>query len=437
MKKLKLIIQREFFAKVRNRTFIVMTFLSPLLMIGMIALVAFLTKSSIEKKSTVAYVDASGIFDRSDFLENKTISFENLSEIGLEKAKVIARESSHEGLLYIPDNEDIDLIAEGVQFFSEESPSMITISALESVLDKKLENEKMIKLDIDLDKLKEARVDVDIKLSNFSGIKSSKMINGIKIGIGMGAGYLIMMFILIYGAMVMRSVIEEKTSRIIEVIISSVKPFQLMLGKILGTAAAGLTQFIIWGILLVMIFLGSSYFLGVDLASNGMGGQQMAMEQMNQMANDETQLIFTELLNLPLVSTFIYFILYFLLGYLLYSSLYAAIGAAVDNETDTQQFMLPIMLPLMLGVYIGFATVINDPHGTVATVFSMIPFTSPIVMLMRIPFGVPWWQIMISLLLLMLTFLAVVWIAAKVYRVGILMYGKKTNYKELIKWIRY
>lgn len=168
-----------------------------------------------------------------------------------------------------------------------------------------------------------------------------------------------------------------------------------------------------------------------------MGGQQMAMEQMNQMAQDETQLIFTELLNLPLVSTFIYFILYFLLGYLLYSSLYAAIGAAVDNETDTQQFMLPIMLPLMLGVYIGFATVINDPHGTVATVFSMIPFTSPIVMLMRIPFGVPWWQIIISLLLLMLTFLAVVWVAAKVYRVGILMYGKKTNYKELIKWIRY
>ena len=246
-----------------------------------------------------------------------------------------------------------------------------------------------------------------------------------------------MMFILIYGAMVMRSVIEEKTSRIIEVIISSVKPFQLMLGKILGTAAAGLTQFIVWGLLLALIFVGSSYFFGVDLAPSGVGSQQMGMEQMNQLAQDETQLVFTELMNLPLVSTFIFFILYFLLGYLLYSSLYAAIGAAVDNETDTQQFMLPIMLPLMLGVYIGFATVINDPHGTVATIFSMIPFTSPIVMLMRIPFGVPWWQIIISLLLLILTFLGVVWLAAKVYRVGILMYGKKINYKELIKWIRY
>ena len=437
MNKLILIIQREFLAKVRNKTFIIMTFLSPILMIGMIALVALLTKSSIDKKSSVAYVDESGLFGKEDFDNSKTITFENLTEVGLEKAKIIAQESSHEGLLYIPENKNIDKVAEGIQFFSEESPSMITISSLESIIDKKLENEKMMKLEIDLVKLQEARVDTDIKLSNFDGIKSSKLINGIKIGIGMGAGYLIMMFILIYGAMVMRSVIEEKTSRIVEVIISSVKPFQLMMGKILGTAAAGLTQFIVWGILMFLIFVGSSYFFGVDLSSNGVGGQQMAMDQMNQMAQSETQLIFTELMNLPLISTFIYFILYFLLGYLLYSSLYAAIGAAVDNETDTQQFMLPIMLPLMLGVYIGFATVINDPHGTVATIFSMIPFTSPIVMLMRIPFGVPWWQIVISLLLLVLTFIAVVWLAAKVYRVGILMYGKKINYKELMKWIRY
>lgn len=437
MNKLILIIQREYLAKVRNKTFIIMTFLSPILMIGMIALVALLTKSSIDKKSSVAYVDESGLFDKEDFDNSKTITFENLTEIGLEKAKIIAQESSHEGLLYIPENKNIDKVAEGIQFFSEESPSMITISSLESIIDKKLENEKMMKLEIDLIKLQEARVDTDIKLSNFDGIKSSKLINGIKIGIGMGAGYLIMMFILIYGAMVMRSVIEEKTSRIVEVIISSVKPFQLMMGKILGTAAAGLTQFIVWGILMLLIFVGSSYFFGVDLSSNGVGGQQMAMDQMNQMAESETQLVFTELMNLPLISTFIYFILYFLLGYLLYSSLYAAIGAAVDNETDTQQFMLPIMLPLMLGVYIGFATVINDPHGTVATIFSMIPFTSPIVMLMRIPFGVPWWQIIISLLLLVLTFIAVVWLAAKVYRVGILMYGKKINYKELMKWIRY
>jgi len=437
MNKLKLIIQREFLAKVRNRTFIVMTFLSPILMIGMIALVALLTKSSIEKKGTVAFVDDSGLFHGNDFGLDKSITFENLTEIGLDNAKIIVRESSHEGLLYIPSKEDLDQIASNIQFFSEESPSMITISTLESILDKKLEKEKMKKLGIDLVKLEKSKVNIDIRMSNFSGIKSSKLINGIKIGIGMGAGYLIMMFIIIYGAMVMRSVIEEKTSRIIEVIISSVKPFQLMLGKIFGTALAGLTQFIVWGLLMVLIFIGSSYFFGVDLHNNGMGMQQMGAEQMNQLAQNETQLLFDELMNLPLISTFVFFILYFLLGYLLYSSLYAAIGAAVDNETDTQQFMLPIMLPLMLGVYIGFATVINDPHGTVATVFSLIPFTSPIVMLMRIPFGVPWWEILISLTLLLLSFLGIVWIAAKVYRVGILMYGKKISYKELMKWVRY
>lgn len=437
MNKLKLIIQREFLAKVRNRTFIVMTFLSPVLMIGMIALVTLLTKNSIEKKSTIAYVDESGIFSEDDFSKEKSISFENLTEVGLEKAKILVRESSQEGLLYIPSKVDIDEIAKSIQFFSEESPSMIAVSTLESLIDNKLEKEKMKYLGIDLVKLEKSKVDIDIKMSNFSGIKSSKLINGIKIGIGMGAGYLIMMFILIYGAMVMRSVIEEKTSRIIEVIISSVKPFQLMLGKIFGTALAGLTQFVIWGLLMVMIFIGSSYFFGVELHGNGVGMEQMGVEQLDQLAQNETQLLFDELMSLPLISTFIYFILYFLLGYLLYSSVYAAIGAAVDNETDTQQFMLPIMLPLMLGVYIGFATVINDPNGTVATIFSLVPFTSPIVMLMRIPFGVPWWQILISLTLLLLSFLAVVWVAAKVYRVGILMYGKKISYKELMKWVRY
>jgi len=434
MNKLMLIIKREFLAKVRNRTFIVMTFLSPILMVGMIALIGFLTKSSMEKKSKVAYVDASGIFDDDDFKNTKTIIFENLTAVEIEKAKVIVSESSHEGLLYIPKMDSIDQIADNILFFSEDSPGMMTISELESILDKKLQKEKMLQLDIDIIKLEKSKVNVDINLANFTGKKSSKMINGIKIAIGMGAGYLIMMFILIYGAMVMRSVIEEKTSRIIEVIISSVKPFQLMLGKIIGTAAAGLTQFFVWGVLIIVLFIISSYFFGVELTSSTMNNQQMVAEQMDVVVQSDTQYIFTEILNLPLLSMFVYFILYFLLGYLLYSSLYAAIGAAVDNETDTQQFMLPVMLPLMIGVYIGFATVINDPHGSVATIASIIPFTSPI---MRIPFGVPWWQILTSLVLLFITFLGIVWLASKIYRVGILMYGKKINYKELYKWIRY
>ena len=436
MNKLKLIIKREYLAKVRNRTFIVMTFLSPLLMIGMIALVAFLTKSSIEKNTTVAYVDQSGFFNEEDFSDNKTIKFENLTDVDIEDAKIIVNESSHEGLLFIPKKDSINQIANQIQFFSKETPGMVTISEIESILERKLQKEKMMQLNIDLDKLEKAKVRVDINLINFSGEKSSKMINGIKIGLGMSAGYVIMMFIIIYGAMVMRSVIEEKTSRIIEVIISSVKPFELMMGKILGTAAAGLTQFFIWVVLMFVIFMISSVVFGIDVSPE-INTSQMTAEQLEVLAQNDTQFMLTEILNLPLLSMFFYFILYFLLGYLLYSSIYASIGAAVDNETDTQQFMLPVIMPLMIGVYVGFATVINDPHGAVATTFSMIPFTSPIVMLMRIPFGVPWWQIAISLFLLLITFLIVVWIAAKIYRVGILMYGKKVNYKELYKWLKY
>lgn len=208
-----------------------------------------------------------------------------------------------------------------------------------------------------------------------------------------------------------------------------------MMGKVLGTAAAGLLQFLIWAVILGIILLAGSYFLGVDTMQNMQAGQmpmqQAAMQQTN------AQFAMAEILKLPLWSMFMWFILFFIGGYLLYSSVYAAIGSAVDNETDTQQFMFPVLMPLMIGVYVGFATVINDPNGTVATVFSMIPFTSPIVMLMRIPFGVPLWQILLSLFILIITFLFVIWIAAKIYRVGILMYGKKVSYKELYKWLKY
>jgi len=436
MNKLLLIIRREFIAKVRNKTFIIMTLLSPLLMIGMIVLVALLTKSSIEKKSTIAYVDESGFFLDNELKASNTINFENLTSVGLDQAKIIVSESTQEGLLFIPNKENINEVAKNVQFYSNDSPGMVTISELESIIEKKLQNEKMIQLNIDLQMLEKSSVNVDINLLNFSGEKSSKLINGVKIGLGMGAGYMIMIFIIVYGAMVMRSVIEEKTSRIIEVIISSVRPFQLMLGKIFGMAAAGLTQFFIWGILLFIGLIISSFVFGLDLSGN-LNTTQIPAEQMEVLSQSKGQFILLEIFNLPLFSMFVLFIMYFLFGYLLYSSIYASIGAAVDNETDSQQFMLPVLMPLMIAVYVGFATVINDPHGNIATIFSMIPFTSPIVMLMRIPFGVPWWEILISLLILFITFLGVVWIAAKIYRVGILMYGKKVNYKEIYKWLKY
>ncbi len=436
MNKLKLIIKREFLAKVRNRSFIIMTFVSPLIMVGMIALVVYLSKSSMEKINVVAYVDNSKFFSKNDFKDSNTIHYIDLTEVDLNKAKQIVQESNHDGLLFIPEKDSIEQITESIQFFSQETPSMVLISSLENNLEKKLEKEKMLQLNIDLKKLEQSDLNVDIKLSNYSGEKSSKLVNGIKIALGMGAGYVIMMFIIVYGAMVMRSVIEEKTSRIVEVIISSVKPFQLMMGKVIGTAGAGLLQFFIWAVLMFLMLVAGSYFFGMDSMAS-VQTAQIPTDQMEAVATNDAQFAISEILKLPLFSMFIWFILFFLGGYLLYSSIYAAIGSAVDNETDTQQFMMPVIMPLMIGVYVGFATVINDPHGTVATVFSMIPFTSPIVMLMRIPFGVPWWQIALSLFLLIITFLAVIWLAAKIYRVGILMYGKKVNYKELYKWMRY
>lgn len=206
-----------------------------------------------------------------------------------------------------------------------------------------------------------------------------------------------------------------------------------MLGKIIGTSLAGIVQFAIWVVLGSLMLTALTFITGVDLFAV----QTPSQEAMSQIGDNELQQLAMDIAKLPLLSLTLYFLIYFIGGYFLYSSIYAAIGAAVDNETDTQQFMFPIILPLMLGIYVGFFAVIENPHGTVSTIFSMIPLTSPIVMLMRIPFGVSWWEIAISIFLLVLSILGTVWVAAKIYRVGILMYGKKPNYKELFKWLKY
>ena len=255
------------------------------------------------------------------------------------------------------------------------------------------------------------------------------------------------MFIIIYGGFVMRSVIEEKTSRIIEVIISSVKPFQLMLGKIIGTSLAGVTQFAIWIVSATILLVIALLVFGIDpsilVDRSNMSAVSAGMSSdLSPEVFERVRIIGKEVLRIPWVSLLFFFLLYFVLGYLIYSSIYAAIGAAVDNETDTQQFIFPIILPLMLAIYVGFFSVFSNPHGPIAVGFSLFPLTSPIVMLMRLPAGigengVPVWQLVVSILLLILTFLAIVWLAAKIYRVGILMYGKKPTYKELWKWLKY
>ena len=439
MRKLKLIIHREFIAKVKNKSFLIMTFLSPVIMVVMGGLVVFLMKKNDEKVKEIVYVDASGLFTKENFKDSKTVKYQDYTQLGITETKKKVAKGDFYGVLYIPKKDSLELLAKSIAFYSKDSPGMSLINGLEAQVETHLRNLKLTQFEIDLMHIKASEITSDIKMFNFSGEESSKLINGLKIAVGAIAGYLLMMFVMIYGTSVMRSVIEEKTSRIVEIIVSSVKPFQLMLGKIIGNASAGLLQFFIWGVLLFAISLIISAVFGVDMVE--MQASKIPEDQLNvakEAANpDKLQLIFQEIARLPILKLFLLFIFYFLGGFFLYSSLFAAVGAAVDNETDTQQFMLPIIAPLILGLYVGFATVMNDPHGPIATICSIIPFTSPIVMLMRVPFGVSWYELGISMALLIVTFVFMVWLAAKIYRVGILMYGKKPTYKDLYKWIKY
>ncbi|MBT8244159.1 MAG: ABC transporter permease [Winogradskyella sp.] len=436
MNHLPLIIKREYLNKVKNKSFIIMTFLSPLIMIALISVVAYLLQLNTNKKRTISILDESGLFSEV-FINTENITYNYSNNTALSSAKAVVKEKEQYGLLYIGKG-DLETVSETIQFYSEESPSLTIISSLENKIERKLRDLKLVANGLDSEQIKASRANVNISQETFDGQKSSKIDNILKLAFGGISGYLLFMFIIIYGNMIMRSVIEEKTSRIIEIIISSVKPIQLMMGKIIGTSLAGVTQFAIWIILLGILSTIVSMIFGVDLMS-AQGQQQELVQQAmdNSSVQNEINLVVQSFQNLPLANLIVAFLLFFIGGYLLYSSLYAAIGAAVDNETDTQQFMLPILMPLILAVYVGVFTVIEDPHGTVSTVFSFIPFTSPVVMLMRIPFGVPLWQQLVSLLLLIGTFTSTVWFAAKIYRVGILMYGKKASYKELFKWLKY
>jgi ABC-2 type transport system permease protein len=387
----------------------------------------------------IAIHDETGLFVADFMAKNKKDSeyqYLDLSVLDVKALKDSITQERFEGVLQIPKTASIAELDKKIQFISNDSPSITFIEEVQDILDKKITQLNFQSAKLDTVAIHKAQSNISISLSKASGEESLKGLNEIKIAIGGAFGYLIMMFIVIYGNMVMRSVIEEKTNRIIEIIISSVKPFQLMMGKIIGTSLAGILQFLIWAIIGLGLFLGASLFFGVNLGPTSKVPPEVMQAAQQEIAST-AQLYLAELWNLPIGTLLTCFVIYFIGGYFLYSSFYAAIGAAVDNETDSQQFLLPIIMPLILGVYIGFFTVINDPHGTVATIFSIVPLTSPIVMLMRIPFGVPLWQILLSIVLLFGTFLLVVWFASKIYRVGILMYGKKPSWKELYRWLKY
>lgn len=435
---ISLIIKREFFAKVRNKSFIVMTFLSPLLFVGIAVFVGYLSSMEADVKR-VAIHDETGLFVNEFIAQNtedNAYKYFDFSQIDNQFLKDSITNNGYEGLLVIPKTTDVHDLENKIEFISNSSPSISFIENAQDIIAKKLTKINLENAHLDTLAIKKAQASVNITIAKTSGEQGLKGLNEAKIAIGGAFGYLIMMFIIIYGNMVMRSVIEEKTNRIVEIIISSVKPFQLMIGKIIGTSLAGILQFTIWVIIGLSLLFAASVFFGVNVGPSASLSPALMEHSQTEFAGT-AQLFIKELWNLPIASILIGFVVYFIGGYFLYSSFYAAIGAAVDNQTDSQQFLLPVIMPLMLSVYVGFFSVVNDPNSTMAVTFSMIPLTSPIVMLMRIPFGVPWWQLAISVALLFATFLLVVWFAAKIYRVGILMYGKKPSWKELYRWLKY
>lgn len=445
MHKLPLIIKREYLAKVRNKSFIIMTFLSPILMVGMVVLIAYLTKLNDNEKRIISVLNESEFFGNA-FLSDESTAYVNFANISLQAAKDSTANLGYYGLLHIPEDDNLERSAERSFFYSREAASNRAIEEVEHIFQKRLRQVKLKNIGVSAQDYAQIDDPFEIQTATFAGENNLKRINMLKVAVGGAFGYLIMMFIIIYGGFVMRSVIEEKTSRIIEVIISSVKPFQLMLGKIIGTSLAGITQFAIWIISASLLSLVAFAVFGIDpdtlnqgtAMSSVMGG---GMEHPVSSSSEAMELI-QDIWQLPWLMLISSFLIYFILGYLIYSSIYAAIGAAVDNETDTQQFIFPILIPLMLAIYVGFFSVFNNPHGPIAVGFSLFPLTSPIVMLMRLPGGigeggVPVWQLLTSIALLIGTFIGIVWLAAKIYRIGILMYGKKPSYKELFKWLRY
>ncbi|MBC5993599.1 ABC transporter permease [Pontibacter cellulosilyticus] len=447
MHKIWLIIQREYLTRVRKKSFIIMTLLTPLLLAAFMIVPAWLVTIS-DSAETVMVLDESGLF--ADKLEDKKdLKFLPLAGT-LDQAKTVYRETDNTALLYIPRDFSISE-PEKVVIYSKKSASLQTKVRLENALEKEVENQRFIASGMERETLEKIKADISLTTINLSdeGERDSSVVaNSIA---GVAGAVIIYFFIFMYGVQIMRGVIEEKTNRIIEVIISSVKPFQLMMGKVVGIAAVGLTQFLLWIVLSLIVVGGVQSAFGVkppptpleQMASGREAALGEEVDDADAQAQEEDRaakvvsesMAAISNLNFPLILGS--FLFYFLGGYLLYGSLFGAIGAAVDNETDTQQFMFPITIPLIISFIMSYTLVLKNPDGPVAFWMSIIPLTSPIVMMVRVPFGVPAWELLLSMALLVLGFVFTTWIAARIYRIGILMYGKKINYKELSKWLFY
>lgn len=439
MNKILLIIKREYLSRVKKRSFLLVTFLVPLFLIGIYALTIYLTAKSFESSQATVYVaDQSGQF-AGKISNTKSLTFIEASDDVAKEKERILNEEGKTFLLVIP--ADVNTTSQA-ELFAKETASLGIQGDVRRQLENVLRDIAFADAGIDRATVESISPEVHLAAKEITAEGEKDSSAGAAMGIAMSLSILVYICLFLYGAQVMRGIIEEKNNRIVEVIISSVKPFQLMMGKIIGIGLVGLTQFILWIVL-------SSTLMGV--ASAGMiDGQQIRQQIENQqgLSADEAQTatesqggmfskVKQELDKVDFQTIIATFLLYFFGGYLLYSALFAAVGSAVDSETETQQFMFPITIPLLFTYILSFGVLINDPHGPLSFWLSMIPFTSPIAMLVRIPFGVPGWQIALSLVLLVGGFMLTTWVAARIYRVGILMYGKKASYKELAKWFRY
>lgn len=429
--------QREFLNRVQKKSFLITTILVPLIFPAIIGVLVYIMKKEAEsaKADTVQVVDESGKFA---FENSKRYTFVPLS-MPLEQAKKAYNETKDFALLYIP---PFDLNKpEGMVIYTKENPSIEKVGGLESILQDRIRDLKLEEYKIDKATLKGLKVSINLKQINLSETGEEKSSNsGILYGLGFGLGILIYMFVLVYGIQIMQGVIDEKTSKIVEVIVSSVKPFQLMLGKIIGIASVGLLQFTIWIILITVLSTGVLGYFGLKMPQKQAMEEvtkQMADEDVKEAMSQQNSKIDETLANLsqiPFGKIAFVFVFYFLGGYLLYGALFAAVGSAVESMQESQQFQFPITLPLLIG-YLGlFMFILRDPHGPVSFWLSVIPFTSPVAMVGRIAFDVPNWELALSMVLLVGGFLLTTWIAGRIYRVGILMTGTKVSWKVLIKW---
>lgn len=441
MKTLWLVIQREYTTRVRKRSFIVLTLLGPLLLALVYGGILALMINESQPEITINVVDASELgIGRQVIRENRSQNIHFVQdEPDYHKAQEKAgAKGSWDAVLYI--NREPLNIRNGINLmYAGNKPPQTIIRSLEWTLTKVVERYKLKLSDVDPEAYDSIRSQVLLHLEPIKS--SSDSHTDVKAIVAFVASLLIYFFIIMYGVQVLRGVLEEKTSRILEVMVSSVKPFQLMMGKIIGIGAVGLTQFLIWGLVSgISIQLISLFFLGFSDPSD-VAQKMMEIEQYgaNNLSEDAMGIgtLADVLAGTDFLVMGISFLIYFIFGYLLYAAIFAAIGAMVDSESDTQQFMLPVTLPLVLA-YVSALIVLMNPASLAGKILSFVPFTSPVVMMVRIPYGTHiWFEVLPSVLILLFTFIGVTWLAARIYRVGILMYGRKPSLRDVLRWIRY